>query len=466
MPEPRTAVMIVVEASWKNQDGTAQKAHARMENKSLSGACIRMKKPLRVGTRVKVRWRWEEFTGITKYCRSETDGYRVGLQKEVSKNEGMEETRAEEVSVRGNVSGRDDLMRAEGITEEGNPTITVELTEKIVADESADDSPEEVKATEESIDASALKVDETRAAAVTAEMEVASVVQQRPASQIVENLQAQGFGAMEETRLQEDRRPIGREAGKERKFMQSKWLNWRKKEEAPNANGNGNGTGADARVGTKEEKNGKHRLETDARTERKTTMAAAENGIGLKSELLAMEDIYRAAGIMTPRRGYSINKVVEMLYSDHIRGLSKEMRRASVLMALDAAGVSIDEVLRDARVRQEAIDSYEAEQRKQLEAHWAQKAEENAGIEAEMERVKASYLERIKRNQDGMAREKATFLSWVTTKQQEAQNMKEAAELCLKPAVKPAPIVETEVADKEESVAELMSGAGTKVKVV
>ena len=51
---------------------------------------------------------------------------------------------------------------------------------------------------------------------------------------------------------------------------------------------------------------------------------------------------------MTPRRGYSINKVVEMLYSDHIRGLSKEMRRASVLMALDAAGVSIEEVLRDA----------------------------------------------------------------------------------------------------------------------
>ena len=39
--------------------------------------------------------------------------------------------------------------------------------------------------------------------------------------------------------------------------------------------------------------------------------------------------------------------------------------------------------------------------------------EEDAGIQAEMERVKASYMERIKRNQDGIAREKATFLSWV-----------------------------------------------------
>jgi hypothetical protein len=55
-----------------------------------------------------------------------------------------------------------------------------------------------------------------------------------------------------------------------------------------------------------------------------------------------MEDIYRAAGIVGPRRGYSINKVVEMLHSEHIRGLSKEMKRPSVLMTLDAAGVSRD----------------------------------------------------------------------------------------------------------------------------
>jgi hypothetical protein len=43
-------------------------------------------------------------------------------------------------------------------------------------------------------------------------------------------------------------------------------------------------------------------------------------------------------GIEGPRRGYRMNKVVEMLHSEHIRGLSKEMQRASVLMALDAAG--------------------------------------------------------------------------------------------------------------------------------
>jgi hypothetical protein len=64
----------------------------------------------------------------------------------------------------------------------------------------------------------------------------------------------------------------------------------------------------------------------------------------------------------------------------------------------------------------------------------AQKSEENMQINAELERVKTSYAERIKRNQAGVAREKATFVGWLTTKQQEAQGINEAVDLCAKPA--------------------------------
>lgn len=164
--------------------------------------------------------------------------------------------------------------------------------------------------------------------------------------------------------------------------------------------------------------------------ERATTEPANEDGASIQMELLAAEDIFRAAGILSPRKGYGISKVVEMLRSDHIRGLSREMKRASVLMALDVAGISIDEVLQDAKIRQEALDAYETEQRKQFEALLARKAEENVQIQEELERVKARYAERLKRNLDSMAQEKALFGNWLTTKQQEAQNMKEAVELC------------------------------------
>ena len=50
------------------------------------------------------------------------------------------------------------------------------------------------------------------------------------------------------------------------------------------------------------------------------------------------------------------------------------MRRASAMMALDAAGISVDEVLRDAQVRLAALNSYEAE--------WARKAEEHVQLKA------------------------------------------------------------------------------------
>lgn len=152
-------------------------------------------------------------------------------------------------------------------------------------------------------------------------------------------------------------------------------------------------------------------------------------------ELVAMEDIYRAAGIMLPRKGYSIKKVVEMLNSEHIRGLSSDMKRVAILMALDAAGVPIAEVLQDAKARQQALDAHEAEQRKRAEAEWARKAEENLQIEAELARIKAHHMARITRNLDAIAREKLIFNDWLTQKQQESLGMAEAAELCGKSPV-------------------------------
>jgi len=199
---------------------------------------------------------------------------------------------------------------------------------------------------------------------------------------------------------------------------------------------NGNGNAASEPVQRTQEPSPRTERERPAPT-LPIAASTAENGTGFQGDLLAMDDIYRAAGITSPRRGYSISKVVEMLRSEHMRGLSKEMRRAAVLMALDAAGVSVDEVLQDAKVRQEAIEAYAAEQRKHAEAQWARKAEENIQIQAELEQVKALYAEKIRRNLDGIAREKATFGNWLKLKEQEIQGIAEAVEQVLKPPAAP-----------------------------
>jgi len=155
---------------------------------------------------------------------------------------------------------------------------------------------------------------------------------------------------------------------------------------------------------------------------------------GPRSELLSYDDIYHAAGILSPRSGYGIHKVIEMLNNDRIRELSKDIKRSSVLMALDAAGAAVDELQQDAMRRQHALNTYEEGQRKQVEEFETRVTQENARIQAEMERIVAHYAERIQRNRDRMAQEKEALRNWQMAKQHESQRISEVIELCAKPA--------------------------------
>lgn len=399
-PEPRIPVMIIVEASWEEQNGTLQTAPARMENRSVSGACIRLRSQIKVGTKLKIQWRWDKFIGIAKYCRSEGRDFLVGLQRATEQKGFSQKT----VPIAPAITAPREQVKASQLRgERPLPKLKLDTVPILpIASSSAAIPPQRV----------------------THETEI---------REIPRSSQPQELKTLPSTEPQKQQPPKEKEASKERKRMSRKWFEMGHKDENQDSlqgNSDGNGTGkseiaARAPVAT-------------PRVEHVTAKPAEESSANSQIELLAMEDIYRAAGIMNPRKGYSINKVIEMLHSEHIRGTSKEIKRASVLMALDAAGISVDEVTQDAKVRQEAIDAYETQQRKQFEALLAQKAEENVQIQAELERVKARYGERLRRNLDGIAREKATFGNWLTLKQQESQNITEAVELCLKPQVSEA----------------------------
>jgi hypothetical protein len=235
--------------------------------------------------------------------------------------------------------------------------------------------------------------------------------------------------------------------------MGHKWLDlgpWHSKQDALSVSGDNGEASREGNGSTGSENENRAPLETQP-TE-KAPVRSARQVPNFQVELLSVEDIYRSAGIMNPRRGYSINKVVDMLNSEHIRGLSKEMKQAAVLMALDAAGIAIDQVRQDAKSRQDVLDSYEAVQKKQVEAVWARKAEEVIQIHAELESVKAHHLARISRNLEGVAREKATFNSWLTLKQQECENMAAALDLCVKSPVSTPAGAPRDVSNEKEKV--------------
>jgi hypothetical protein len=175
---------------------------------------------------------------------------------------------------------------------------------------------------------------------------------------------------------------------------------------------------------------------------------------GPRGELLSYEDIYRAVGIMGPGSGYGIHKVVDMLNNDRIHDLSKDAKRASVLMALDAAGISADELLTDATRRQNALNSYEAAQSKQLEDFEARKAKENTRIEEEMEKIRLHYAQRVQANLDQVAKEKEALRNWQMAMQHETQRSAEVIELCGK---QPAP-------EQSSSAMAAAAGAGSPAK--
>lgn len=224
--------------------------------------------------------------------------------------------------------------------------------------------------------------------------------------------------------------------------MSTSWLGMtfrRQKEESSNGKSTSSAAGDGASV-------------ENTASEQANGNGGSNNAAKLRGDLQSPEDIYRAAGILNPRMGYSIHKVVEMIHSDHIRGLPSEAKRAAILMALDAASVSVEEILRDAMQRREALQTYESAQRESFEEYWARKAELNAQIQAETDRIVALNLERIQRNQEEVSREKAEFAKWQSMNRKEAERIMEAVELC-----STAPGAEAE-ADATPPLSEAVSG--------
>jgi hypothetical protein len=140
----------------------------------------------------------------------------------------------------------------------------------------------------------------------------------------------------------------------------------------------------------------------------------------------SFDEIYRAAEIRGPSHGYTIYKLAEMLHSEHIRSMPPEMKRNSILLALEAAGVKLQDIIEDAVRRDKALDTFEGVQRKSVEALEAKKTEENRQIQAEIDRLVAEHRARIQANSEAIAREKERFASWLRDKQAEEMKIADA----------------------------------------
>jgi hypothetical protein len=136
--------------------------------------------------------------------------------------------------------------------------------------------------------------------------------------------------------------------------------------------------------------------------------------------------VYDAAQIAAPAHGYTVLKVAEMLRSEHIRSLPADVKRKSVMVALDAAGVKVTEIVEDAVRRDRALDTYEKVLRKSLDDLRAQTAAENKRIEDEIAQRLTELRARIDENNRKSKSEQDDFAAWQTRKHQEEETIAEA----------------------------------------
>jgi len=141
------------------------------------------------------------------------------------------------------------------------------------------------------------------------------------------------------------------------------------------------------------------------------------------AELASFDEIYRAAEIPNPAHGFSIMKVADMLHSEHIRSLPRDVKKSSVLVALEAAGAPIQDVIQDAVRRDRALDAFERVQEKSVADLEARKTKENQDIQAELDRIVAEHRARMAANNDEVARQREKFFAWRLKKQEEEQKI-------------------------------------------
>jgi hypothetical protein len=88
----------------------------------------------------------------------------------------------------------------------------------------------------------------------------------------------------------------------------------------------------------------------------------------LQADVQDLAAVYEEARVPPPFRGYGVDTMAQILESKRLASLPREVRVAAVMGSLEAAGVSLSQVLRDAVLRERALDAFVAAREREVEA--------------------------------------------------------------------------------------------------
>ena len=106
------------------------------------------------------------------------------------------------------------------------------------------------------------------------------------------------------------------------------------------------GNGASANGGTRPENHGLGLMEMGEEGEHPYKRPLPSGAAG-PPEMAGFDQIYQNAAVKPPPMAYGILKVMSMADSPYLAGITPEAKRCALLMALEAAGAEIEDLLQD-----------------------------------------------------------------------------------------------------------------------
>ena len=128
----------------------------------------------------------------------------------------------------------------------------------------------------------------------------------------------------------------------------------------------------------------------------------------LSSDLsVPFEDVFKAAGIPIPDSGWTVDRLMELVNSDRIRGLDSAEAQHAILNVLASQNVDAADVIKDAVSRDHALDAFADSLLEKRQRWLAEKKREKQALEqqiVEEEKQWTEWRQKKRRREQEMAR--------------------------------------------------------------
>jgi hypothetical protein len=133
--------------------------------------------------------------------------------------------------------------------------------------------------------------------------------------------------------------------------------------------------------------------------------------------------VYEEARLSAPSRAYGIEKLAAILDSKRLASLPREVKVAAVLASLDAAGVLLPDVIRDAVVRDRAADAFLDAKEREVRTLESETEAQVAALRGEIDAHAKEHEAEIARLREASDRSTNAFSHLRERKTQEAHRL-------------------------------------------